>query len=615
MNHETISELRRQNAETGLLTVNDINELIDKTKVSINIKGSRLESRPIVHLSESLYKQYINDLKQDIEGILLRLDYLRERVLNIFTTETTKEEKKRLEGILDTIEEIQDKMIITIKQKDFFNKTDMTSLSEKILKIIFAKYRELLKIIANEEELDSRLSPAYAASKKRQSGKGQEPRTFLYNYQRESDSVLKRLETIFGSNYFGQINSIEKPEHFLCQSGLSAIDIVTNYLADELTRTNTTQKDESKRSIVLKTENMYFETDNKVRKKFAGASEVCELDPENTENIIKRIKEETPFAVFLSPISNSYDLKVTEIKKILLSLCDEKWVNSILYHMDPYKKDRVIHIVIDNTMAGRLAKWKEIDFSKLPPFIKIISLESLGKYVEDGQDLVQAGLVTTLDRKLGKKLREERRANGTRPTENTYRKISNMDKTDLIDKKMERHSRNGALLAELLRETHKDDDFIERVNYPNSTQEIAGGGGVLSLGFNWSKFKTFFERSSVMQNMFIQETQSIANAFNILILKTAKKVGLDVNLGTSFGFDITRIATYERKLRPEKEPVMDYRNLPYARIAIGTENTKDIYLLYSVIKSVNEIFSQALNLNMLYKLATKIITENKEEEN
>ena len=54
------------------------------------------------------------------------------------------------------------------------------------------------------------------------------------------------------------------------------------------------------------------------------------------------------------------------------------------------------------------------------------------------------------------------------------------------------------------------------------------------------------------------------------------QLGLELNKGTSYGFSTSRIAVYGKLVPEEQEQEWHYQKEPFIRVAVGTENIKDI---------------------------------------
>src|SRR3989338_917902 len=79
------------------------------------------------------------------------------------------------------------------------------------------------------------------------------------------------------------------------------------------------------KSEIFKTSDIYFEVDQRIEQHFKDQNlKPVVFNPEDTAGLIERIKKEMPTAVFLNPMSNMYDMKMTGINEILEALADPK---------------------------------------------------------------------------------------------------------------------------------------------------------------------------------------------------------------------------------------------------------------------------------------------------
>lgn len=536
---------------------------------------------------------------------------------------TLLEEVKAIEGEISTIE----------IQEELFQKSDQGYLNEARLVRLWDQYRKLLKKIASYEELESWFSPTYETSGKGQRGEKQESSPFRTDYQRFQMPEMKSLEYKLGSSYFGEHEYGEYVEHTLFNGGLNAFEAVFK-LIDEETERAKRRGENPHPPIVFKTKDIYFEVDAAINRYYrARGIDVQEFNPDDIKKLAEGIKKELPGAAFIAPLSNMFEMGITPIAELFEALSDPKWqelVRGKFYRND--FSSRHLYIVIDNSALGRLAKWRNIDFRKLPRFVRVLCVESLIKYGQDGQDLVQAGLVTSIGEYTASSLRDIRSRSGFAPTENTVRKLVATVPSDLTDKKMERHSRNSMVLAKKLEAAREvKNSFISRVVFPGleshpqhdiANKEFVAGGGLVNIGLDFdflpgyqesrvSKFRgseyTNLDRA-IDQYNFHKTAEEIATAFTRLVTVFAKEAGVEINGGTSYGFHTTRVAVYSRtRLPSDASGIPEYGTVPYIRVATGTENIKDMLLISEIIARVNEIFSRAISEKRIIALSQSIL--------
>ena len=277
---------------------------------------------------------------------------------------------------------------------------------------------------------------------------------------------------------------------------------------------------------------------------------------------------------------------------------------------------------------GSLALWKNRKLEQLPRFVRVINIESLIKFGEDGQDVTTAGLVTILGEYADHELDMIRRRRGFMPIEQIARRVDfSMDREGL-EGRMQRHSRNTEVIAEALNQhTARNTGLLQQPSHPLLTShpdhekyrgETRGAGGLLNVGFDESSLFDYRElfgdppHTWQGQKMQRSDRERISKAFSLLVTKLAGAVGLDLIRGTSFGFNTSRIAVYEYSKETEGEVEYDLRNGRYLRIAPGTETIKDTILLAAVLKRADEIFGEALRKRRIEELCELLFRKESE---
>lgn len=562
------------------------------------------------------------------------------------------QQRKMLESILDQINAIEAQLAETKTQGELFSADENKFVSEKKFALLWDEYRQLLKQIAASEELNSWYSPTFGASGKGQRGENQASEPFRTDYQRFKMDEIVALESRLNRTYFKKNRYQDYVKSLLFNGGLNGLTAILELIDNDLARQKKARipraekKESAKKSVslptIFKTKNIYFEVDALITNHYSGLEITPqEFDAADIDALTARIKSDLPAAVFLNPMSNMYGMEITEITKLLEALTDEKWKTKALKKLNSEGERlgsvRPIFIVIDNSTLGRLASWKDFNFARLPEFVKIISFESLVKYAQDGQDLAQAGLVTTIGEYLDSSLSEVRSRLGFMPPENTVRKLEAFVPADLTDKKMIRHSRNAKFIAAALeKDASTADSFIAEIIYPHlpshpqqnaAESETTGGGALFGIGFDFEFLKTYQEKhdggkdyfgnnqyyleNKVSKYDFRKTAGMVLQAFNNLVTAMAKEAGIDINQGTSYGFQTTRLAVYNRILPKEKEMEYLYQDVPYIRCAVGTENIKDTVIITEIIKRAGQIFEQAKKEQRILRLSSCINSHEK----
>lgn len=542
--------------------------------------------------------------------------------MNYSTTLNSLELIKKLNPLMQRILKAE-KEILELKSSPLlFCLDDSSSPFEHKVNEFWSDYRKIAKQLAAFAESDSWFSPCYGESMTPQRGETQSSKPFSSDYQRFMMPEGQKLERALHKNLFRETEYREKAESFLFGGGLSALECTFRLIETNLSRSRS-RNDQPLEQKIFKTKDIYFEVDSSIHE-FCKTHEIeaeC-FETNEVDSLIKRIKQDCPIAVFLNPMSNMYEMKVSQISKILKELC--QWdCNSVekekIYGDTMFIKQH-IHIVIDNSTLGKLVKWNEFDFSKLPPFVRIVSFESLIKYAEDGLEMAPAGLLTIIGEYADSEVRSIRKRMGFMPPENTVRKLAYCMDGEALDRKMQRHSRNTRYLCEALLEEASEDSFITEVIHPSifthpdfsiANNEMKNAGGLFNIGLQVEFLKNYSERFSTDSNEdvifrakmedrdFINNVKMIAEAFSELIILLPREANLEVNKGTNYGFNKSRIAVYSKELSNSEESNSNYQIIPYLRVAPGTENIKDMALFASIIKKANNIFSSAIENNII----------------
>jgi len=491
---------------------------------------------------------------------------------------------------------------------------------ENVIFTCWQRYRGVLKDLAGIGGILNYFSPTYGAAGHYQRGPDQVCESMVNDYQRWGMPALDTLESDLEITQFGTANDGTNSQTLLFNSGTAALAGILGLLENNFTTPN---RDDVPPKI-FRVGNIYFEIDD-VIKRFCNVNRIkpCLLDPKDTEGVVQQIKRELPDAVFLSPVSNDFDATVTEVTRILEGLADPRWagsVDEVFFTFDDIPR-RKLYLVIDNTTTGRSAKWPRFDFPSLPRFVTVVSFESLLKYGEDGLDLASAGTVTLIGEHDKNELRMLRRRSGAVPSEHTVLSLMNAYDRDDIVRQMERRSRNASYLAERLSRSFVSESFLSQVSHPGTGdrataerlgRECTGVGGILRFSFNFDFLLDYRERRRKADYEYMDgpidrgSRSGIASdlvvAFSRLAVILAQSVNVELNRGGSFGFNYSRIGALDRIPMAAEEKEFSYLGIPYLRMAVGTENIRDIAKLATVFQRTNEIFTEAKERGNLIQL-------------
>ena len=141
----------------------------------------------------------------------------------------SKERGKMLEGLIEDINEIESELSVIEQQGELFSDKNKNPISEEKFEDLWDKYRELLKRVANIEELTSWHSPTYGTSGKGERGVEQRSEKFLTDYQRWKMWEALELERRLHSDSFGKrVRSgfDLRMESILTNSGMTALEAI-----------------------------------------------------------------------------------------------------------------------------------------------------------------------------------------------------------------------------------------------------------------------------------------------------------------------------------------------------------------------------------------------------
>ncbi len=503
-----------------------------------------------------------------------------------------------------------------------FSLSDEKDDHQGALRESWRRYRELARELAALEEHGNWCCPSYGESLKPQRGLAQHSEPFKTDYQRYQNTVVWSVERKAHRVFFRDTISKENASSMLFPNGLAAMEAVFLLIAEDLNRKPRGRTPQDKLTV-LSASDLYVEVGASI---FAFCQRTNlnqqKIPSYDTDALIGAIKKELPCAVFLEPLANSYGMRVTEVSRVLEALSDHDWENEA---SDAYRADeRLMYLVIDSTTLGPQALWKQCKLDKLPHFVRVVNIESLIKYGEDGQDLTSAAVVTISGQSANFDLEYIRSRRGFMPSEQMARRIDFSVDRDAIERRLARHSRNTGLISRRLDDhAAKTVGFIDRPQHPLLAEhpdyealarESSGFGGLVSVGLRYSLLNDYRELQGVSPHTWDDRPmdrtgkERIAKAYSILVTLLAGEVGLDLVLGTSFGFNTTRLAVYERQRNDNEQPLANgYQSIPYVRIAPGVETVKDAVLTAAVLKRADEIFSTAIRARQVGQLSELLV--------
>lgn len=307
---------------------------------------------------------------------------------------------------------------------------------------------------------------------------------------------------------------IKFPIHvFTTSSGMAAFTTILLFLIGE----------KKLPGSIVAGNSIYFENKGLLTQMFAD--KVIYADEQDLDSFISVIHTHDPSAIFIDSLTNAPRIISPDIPKLI------RWLIS---HVK-----QETYLVIDNTgLSVQLQPYKQILGRRTK--LRIITFESLNKYHQFGMDRVTAGIITSYSRETGK-LFDYRDHGGTNIIDSTAVTLPTPNRK-WIETRLRRHARNARMLTLALRQWIGD-----HPNHPVRDISYPSRGSYLSLIFQPKK-----------------QTISTYKRFVSAALSVAKKKGVNLTSGTSFGLNATRIYLTAVRSRP---------NTPFVRIAVGTEHT------------------------------------------
>lgn len=349
------------------------------------------------------------------------------------------------------------------------------------------------------------------------------------NYNRYESNQLAKVEKTLANIL---CVNLEQSTLLATSSGMSAYSLIESYLLREVLKPG---------AKIYIPHYIYFETEEQI-------SCLCHVQVTRTEThepdtIVNHVLTEKPKVLFLDPLTNTVDLRMTDIELIL-----KKIAQSI---------KETLYIVIDGTMLSG-----QVDISKLAEIsskIKIFYYDSCSKYLQLGLDIAMGGLVI---------VPIETQASFDRLRRNTgtimYDAAANI--FPIYDRqthqnRMMRFSRNARIIGELIEAdlelkgkliphfpglvSHQDNHIAKRYE---------SVGGLITFSFT---------------DPLLNQRDSL-NSFIEIALKVAKEQKVSLTKGVSFGFSLPRISA--ASAMAENSP-------PFLRLSAGDRSYIETVLL------------------------------------
>lgn len=325
----------------------------------------------------------------------------------------------------------------------------------------------------------------------------------VLGYKRVHYPALYEFEDGFLKNFYDTPHDKEYSS-LLTSSGMGAYTTVEGLLIRDCLE---------KGDTIVYSSRCYFETRDQLSR-LRGFS-IVPTESNTTNDLIEAVKHHQPRVLFVEPVTNEETIRVVDIPRLLRALNDQEY-------------DRDTFCIIDLSMCGGGIQ-PLVAFDHSNPHLHIILIESLLKYRQHGTDKVNAGIIVC-DKKFFRHLFVQRERTGTILPDVQLAMFPRVSRR-MHEWRMRRIHRNAELFARQLK-TRLSDLPTCQVNSPlldshpdaALAQKYNWLGGVITLGLA--------SKGSVPLYLKVIET----------ILSGARNKSIEIHHGTSFGFDVTRVA-------------------------------------------------------------------------
>ncbi|HEY9869606.1 MAG TPA: pyridoxal-phosphate dependent enzyme [Candidatus Obscuribacterales bacterium] len=365
------------------------------------------------------------------------------------------------------------------------------------------------------------------------------------DYKRDGHLDALAYEEQFVTEYACHLGPV-RPTGYLANSGMGAFTTVIHWLADELHLA----------APALAVRPMYFENLHLARAFFP---DLVQHEPESSDDLVQTLRTLNPSVVLCDAVSNCGKVQSHDVGAIL------QWAAR--------ESSSDVAVVIDTTClpcmllpAGMLAH--------LPEHVTVILVESLAKHHQFGMDIVTGGIALIHARKaLHENFRKTRARLGANISDASVGSLPKPSRSKLL-RRMQRHSRNTRILASQLEESAgAPDGVIESISWLRDGTEIASwyAGSCFSIEL-CEPFRSIEKYRQFEQT----------------VLELARQRNLPVALGTSFGFDVSRLYV--------TAPATAFEQ-PFLRVSVGTETARDIEALAEILEMASIELGRAWNIS------------------
>jgi len=360
------------------------------------------------------------------------------------------------------------------------------------------------------------------------------------NYNRYESNQLATVEKTLAEIL--NIN-LEQKALFATSSGMSAYTLIESYLVRHVLNAG---------DKIYIPHYIYFETEEQIIK--LPYIKIIRTETHDTHDIATRIIAEQPRVVFLDPLTNTKELRMTDIGAVLRAVSEH--ITNDLY------------VIIDGSMLSG-----QVDISSLSiinPKIKILYYDSCSKYLQLGLDIAMGGLVV-IPIELQSFFDRLRRNTGTIMYDSAANIFPIYDRS-VHQKRMMRFVRNARIVGMLI-ESDKELTKHLSPHFPSLSshedflvaQHYESIGGIITFSFN---------------DPYLNQRDSL-NSFIEIALVTAKEHGVSLTKGVSFGFSIPRISA---------ATAMAENSPPFLRLSVGDRSYDETVLLANALIAAFKLY-------------------------
>jgi len=361
------------------------------------------------------------------------------------------------------------------------------------------------------------------------------------NYNRYESNQLAIVEKTLAEIL--NIN-LEQEALFATSSGMAAYNLIESYLVRYVLNVG---------DKIYRPHYIYFETEEQITK-LPNVS-IIRTETHSTHEIATRIIAEQPRVVFLDPMTNTAELRMTNIEAVL---------RVVAKHIS----NNDLYVVIDGTMlSGQL---NISSLAMISPRIKILYYDSCSKYLQLGLDIAMGGLVV-IPLELQAFFDRLRRNTGTIMYDVAANIFPIYDRS-VHQARMARFTRNAHIVGTLI---ESDKELQEQLlpKFPNLpthqdyqlAQQFESIGGIITFSFT---------------DPYLNQRDSL-NSFIEIALVTAKKYGVSLTKGVSFGFSIPRISA--ATAMAENSPL-------FLRLSVGDRSYDETVLLTHALIAAFKVY-------------------------